>query len=633
MKTKELLSLATLAIAVAMAVPATAATVSGPVSARVSLGGLRDDGRYDRFIVRYRDGSTERADSRAANQAVAAAMSRFTSAGTKRSVPTSARVVRRMSSGSTVFRLSRKLDASDAKAFMAQVAADAAVLHVEPDLMMHAVRDTRAAAAAPPDDPLYVDYQWDFSDPTGGANLPGVWNSFPGIDGSGVTVAVIDTGITAHEDLDTSLAADGYDFISDRFVSGRETDDRVPGGWDRGDWTDAEPWQSQCTDGSNPPESSSWHGTNVAGVIGEITDNGVGFAGAAPGVKVLPIRALGHCGGYTSDIADAIEWASGGHVDGVPDNTHPAKVINMSLGGGGACSLDGVTSAAVADAIGRGTTIVVAAGNADDDAANYTPASCPGVVTVGATGVTGRRAFYSNFGSTVTLAAPGGGIYNNDSSGGVQANPLGFIWSAYNVGKTTPVTVEDGGSSYAGMAGTSQATPHVAATVALMLDAVARAGDAMPSVAQVKSMLAASTRPFPVTPDVPVGSGILDAQAAVAVATGVTLPPQVTPLVQGRMSAPQQRAAGGSSLFSLDVPAGARNLVIRSVGGTGDASLFVKAGAIPAQDGADADGRSVHPGNAESVVLARPVATTYYVRLAAAKDFSKVTVLATYVSP
>jgi serine protease len=169
--------------------------------------------------------------------------------------------------------------------------------------------------------------------------------------------------------------------------------------------------------------------------------------------------------------------------------------------------------------------------------------------------------------------------------------------------------------------------------VALMLDAVARAGAATPTVAQVKAMLAASTRPFPVTPEVSVGSGILDAQAAVATALGVTLPPQVTALVQGRMSAPQQRAVGGSSLFSLDVPAGARNLVIRSVGGTGDASLFVKAGSIPADNGSDADARSAHPGNAESVVLARPVATTYYVRLAAAKDFSKVTVLATYVSP
>jgi serine protease len=166
-----------------------------------------------------------------------------------------------------------------------------------------------------------------------------------------------------------------------------------------------------------------------------------------------------------------------------------------------------------------------------------------------------------------------------------------------------------------------------------MLDAATRAGRAAPTPAQVKSMLAASSRPFPLTPDRKVGSGILDAPGAVAAAAGVVLPPQVVPLVQGRLSAPQHRAVGDSSLFSIDVPAGARNLVIRSVGGTGDASLFVKADAMPAEDGSDADLRSVKPGNAESVVVPRPAAQTWYVRLAAAKDFANVTVLATYVTP
>lgn len=631
MKTTAMVSRGLLAIAMLAAFPTSAAVVA--TDAKVALAGVRGDGRYDRFIVRYRDGSSERTNASIASQGVAAAVGRMTAGATARTLPLTARAVRSLAVGATVFHVSRKLAAGEATALMKAIAADPAVAHVEPDLLMHAVRDVRAADATPPDDPYYAMYQWDLSDPTGGANLPGVWNSFPGVDGSGLTVAVIDTGITAHEDLDTSLADAGYDFITDAFVSGRDSDARVAGGWDLGDWTDAEPWQSTCTDSANPPESSTWHGTNVAGVIGEITGNGLGFAGTAPGVKVLPIRALGHCGGYTSDIADAIVWAGGGHVDGIPDNTHPASVINLSLGGGGACSLDGVTSSAVADAIGRGATVVVAAGNSADDAANYSPASCPGVVTVASTGVTGRRAFYSNYGSTVTLAAPGGGIYQNDASSGQQANPLGFIWAAYNGGTTTPVSVADGGSVYAGMAGTSQATPHVSATVALMLDAVGRAGQPLPSVAQVKSMLAASTRPFPLTPDRTIGSGILDAQAAVAAALGVSLPPQILTLVPGRLSAPQQRGAGGSVVFSLEVPAGARNLVIRSVGGTGDASLFVKAGAAPAGDGSDADLRSVHAGNAESVVVPSPAPGTWYVRLSAVKDFAGVTVLGTFITP
>src|SRR3546814_2794040 len=109
--------------------------------------------------------------------------------------------------------------------------------------------------------------------------------------------------------------------------------------WDLGDWTTEEPWLSECTNAQNPPDDSSWHGTHVAGTAGaELTNNASGMAGVAYNAKVLPVRVPGHCGGSTSDITDAIIWASGGPVPGVPDNTNVAQVIHLSPRGSGACS-------------------------------------------------------------------------------------------------------------------------------------------------------------------------------------------------------------------------------------------------------------------------------------------------------
>lgn len=608
---------------------------------KISVGGLKDAGSYDRFIVTYRDGTTQRTSASMATQAVTAAVSRASLRNsTSTTMPLAVTWKRKLAGGSDVMKTGRKLSRTEATTLMQQIAADPAVVHVQPDLMMKPIGSikaslqagktlVKAADAGTPDDPYLPTYQWDFIDPVGGVRLPELWNDFPDVDGHGITVAVIDTGITAHNDLDTSLADQGYDFISDAFVSGRATDDRVPGGWDLGDWTNADPYQA-CTDN---PESSSWHGTNVAGVIGELSNNGLGMAGMAPGVHVIPVRALGHCGGYTSDIADAVVWASGGHVDGIVDNPNPAKVINMSLGGAGACSDDPVTTAAIASAIGRGTTIVVAAGNSTDDSANYTPASCPGVITVAATGANAKRAYYSNYGAGVTLAAPGGGVFVNGAIGGAQDYPNGFVWAAYNAGTTTPVLPANGGSIYAGMAGTSQATPHVTATVALMQSAYAdaNAGSSL-SPAQIKNLLVSSVRPFYVTPDAPIGPGILDTHAAVALALGETLPDYLQ-LAPGQTLTGQQVAAGGSLLYAITLPAGAKNLSIRLLGGTGDASLFVKTGQIPAAGGSDADYSSQRPGNAEVVMVPTPQATTYYIRLQAVKDVASVSVLATYTSP
>jgi len=149
-------------------------------------------------------------------------------------------------------------------------------------------------------------------------------------------------------------------------------------------------------------------------------------------------------GGYTSDIIAAITWASGGAVDGVTTNATPVDVINMSLGGTGVCPT--AMQTAIDAAVGRGAVVVVSAGNSNADASTSFPANCVGVITVAALTSTGARADYSNFGSTVEIAAPGSGIF-----------------STMNTGTTTPV-----GPTVTSYNGTSMAAPHVAGVAALL---------------------------------------------------------------------------------------------------------------------------------------------------------------------
>jgi serine protease len=240
----------------------------------------------------------------------------------------------------------------------------------------------------------------------------------------------------------------------------------------------------------------------VAGTIAALTNNGIGVAGVAYGAKVVPVRVLGQCGGYTSDIANGIIWASGGTVSGVTNIAARAQVINMSLGGGGAC--DTTTQSAITGARSRGTVVVVAAGNEAQNASNSSPANCSGVIAVAATNKSGGRASYSNFGTIVDVAAPGG-------------DTGGAILSTLNAGTKAP-----GADSYAGYMGTSMATPHVAGVVALML-----AKNPALTPDEVEARLKSSSRAFPASCS-GCGVGLVDASAAVDAATGTGTGPTIS---------------------------------------------------------------------------------------------------------
>lgn len=358
---------------------------------------------------------------------------------------------------------------------LAQLRADPDVEYAEPDYVRH-----RSVQIVTPDDPLFTQ-QW---------ALPMVhaqeaWGLSTGT--TSVTVAIIDTGIVMHSELAARVVG-GYDFITDPAAAG-DGDGRDA------DYTDA---------GTSDESSSGLHGTHVAGIVAAQANNDVGVAGLDWNCKLLVARVLGveHGEGADSDIADAIRWSAGLHVDGVPDNDKPAQVINMSFGGAG---FSQTLQDAVHAAVSNGAIVVAAAGNDAGEARLVAPASLDGVIAVGAVDPTGKRASYSNFGNVVVVMAPGGSPDPDPTTGAPQG-----VLSTMRV---------DGADTYAELAGTSQASPFVSATISLMKAAYPRmtaidARDILQLTADPSAQCADPNDPT-VTG---CGAGLLDVQAAVALA-------------------------------------------------------------------------------------------------------------------
>lgn len=402
----------------------------------------------------------------------------------------------------------------------------------------------KTVQAVVPNDPLFADNQtaatpaagqWYLRAPdatlVSAVNALGAWAITEG--SAGITVAVLDTGVRLdHPDLAGKLQP-GYDFVS-RTTTANDGNGRDADANDPGDWSTA----SDSCGASN----SSWHGTQVAGLIGAATDNGIGMAGTGRNTRVLPVRVLGRCGGWDDDIQAGMRWAGGldnatcdsARTRTATCNPNPARVLNLSLGSSGTCSQ--AYRDLIAELNAAGVVVVVASGNDAGRAVNE-PANCAGALAVAGVRHAGTKVGYSNLGPQVAIAAPAGNCVNLS---GACLYPL---VTTLNAGTTTPgAPVYSTGSDPS--LGTSFAAPIVAGSVGLML-----AVNPALTPDRVKTLLQSSARSFPTVgaqangtrtcraPDAldqiecycttsTCGAGLLDVAGAVAKAAAVAAPLQ-----------------------------------------------------------------------------------------------------------
>jgi len=271
-----------------------------------------------------------------------------------------------------------------------------------------------------------------------------------------MTVAIIDSGLTAPRPFPSSRILPGYDFISDPLTA-RDGDGRDADPTDMGDHHLA----NEC---EHDPKAanSSWHGTTIATLIAADGNDGNGIAGIDWQASILPVRVLGKCGGAVSDIVDGMLWAAGLPVPGVPDNQHPARILNMSLGSTlepeESMSCFPLYQSAIDKLRTRDVLIISSAGNDDADMARHRPAHCDGILAVSAVNHLGERASYSNWNrdGKLFIAAPGGDIRTYGSQAGILATmdsgttqPTGQLQQLYTNGTSMAAALVSGVASLA----------------------------------------------------------------------------------------------------------------------------------------------------------------------------------------
>jgi serine protease len=499
----------------------------------------------------------------------------------RRAAVLGARAGRELRAGAAVGERTQLMRAAgvDAAALARQLAADPDVEWAEPN--------GRRRALAAPNDPLYRETapgvringpdsgQWYLRAPAGSVvsaiDIESAWARTTG--SSSVVVAVLDTGVRfEHPDLgrvaNGGKLLPGYDFVSETDVAndggGRDADPSDPGDWitsaDRGRATFAE-----CE-----VSSSSWHGTTTASLVGAASNDNIGMAGTAPGVRVLPVRVLGKCFGTDADIQAAMRWSAGLNVAGVPANPTPAKVLNMSLGSSGPCTAS--YQSAVDDVLAAGAVIVAAAGNSAGGPVGV-PGNCRGVMAVLALRHVGAKVGFSDLGPEIGIAAPGGNCVNI----GLNEPCVYPILAATNTGTQGPLS-SDWSDSFNYTVGTSFSSPLVAGVAGLM---VSQQPTLTPG--QLMNALKATARPFPTTgadngsDPTPVaqcqppsstveqlqcycttalcGAGMLDAGAAVAAVAGLLARIDTAPAAPVAGSPLQLSAAGSTASAGRQITA------------------------------------------------------------------------------
>ncbi len=388
----------------------------------------QNNNEVDQLIIKYQSGLQARMSRQAFRSMVTNTVSRVTGSDVayKRAMADI--------TGAHVLKLPQPMSIMQAQAYAQRITRqNPQIDYIEPDVRRYVQRTV-------PNDTEF-NQQWHLLAPAdfpGAANVVNAWDISKGKPE--IVVAVLDEGMTDHVDLRPafvggSLLESGYDMIAVADESGD------------GDGRDSDPSNPGTAVGSN--QTSRWHGTHVGGIIAARPDNGEFTAGVGWNTSLLAVRILSEVGGYLSDQVDGMLWAAGESVPGVPDNLHPAHVLNMSVGSDVAFDCSRTEQNAINTIRERGVGIVVAAGNLNRNVSAYAPGNCDGVITVSGVMPDGARAPYSNYGELIDIAAPGDKIHSTANTG-------------------THAPLADGSRLESG---TSQAAPQVAGVIALMLAA------------------------------------------------------------------------------------------------------------------------------------------------------------------